>query len=339
MLYLFFSAVVRAMEVREATEEDIPEIVDLLKKSLGEGLMPKSEQYWRWKHLENPFGPSPVLLCREGHTLTGIRAFMQWRWSVQGRLFHAVRAVDTATHPEYQGKGIFKRLTLSLVDTCTARGDHFVFNTPNAQSKPGYLKMGWINAGKLPICVQVNRPLRMMMNLIHQSESSASVNSDLSYFLRHGGLNDLISESKTKGHAMTTDISVQYLNWRYINVPVASYLAIGDEDNGGLTGLIIGRIKSTRFGREFRITDVFFKGKTPTKMLLKKFHEWKRKCGVDYCTLSGTIDGLARDIFGSLSLTVPAGPHVTIRSLAMEDLRSLKDFTDWSPSLGDLELF
>ena len=127
------------MEVREATEEDIPAIVNLLKQSLGESLMPKSEKYWRWKHLENPFGKSPVLLCWEGKTLIGVRAFLRWEWALQGKVIRAVRAVDTATHPDYQGKGIFKKLTLSLVDTCTKAGDKFVFNTPNKQSKPGYL--------------------------------------------------------------------------------------------------------------------------------------------------------------------------------------------------------
>src|SRR5688500_12323348 len=117
------------MEIREATEADIPAIVALLKISLGENLMPKSDRYWRWKHLENPFGPSPVLLCWEGGNLIGVRAFMRWRWMWEQKNYHAVRAVDTATHPGHQGKGIFKRLTLSLVERCRHE-DHFVFNTP-----------------------------------------------------------------------------------------------------------------------------------------------------------------------------------------------------------------
>src|SRR5688572_13844447 len=100
------------MQIREATELDIPIIVDLLKLSLGESLMPKSEAYWRWKHVENPFGASPVLLCFEDDMLIGVRAFMRWQWFHNGKIQTAVRAVDTATHPAHQGKGIFKKLTL-----------------------------------------------------------------------------------------------------------------------------------------------------------------------------------------------------------------------------------
>ena len=97
------------MEIREATESDIPDIVALLKKSLGESLMPKTEAYWRWKHLINPFGTSPVLLCWENDKLVGVRAFMRWEWHKGEQVYHALRAVDTATHPEYQGRGLFKK--------------------------------------------------------------------------------------------------------------------------------------------------------------------------------------------------------------------------------------
>jgi hypothetical protein len=40
-------------------------MIGLLKKSLGEGLIPKSEALWNWKHEQNPFGASFVLLAEE----------------------------------------------------------------------------------------------------------------------------------------------------------------------------------------------------------------------------------------------------------------------------------
>src|SRR5688572_3667570 len=139
------------MLIREATEADIPAIVELLKISLGESLMPKSEAFWKWKHIDNPFGKSPVLVAEENGQLIGVRAFMQWEWQYQNKIYKAVRAVDTATHPQHQGKGIFKKLTLELVEQCKAKGVDFIFNTPNKSSKPGYLSMGWMSNGKLKI--------------------------------------------------------------------------------------------------------------------------------------------------------------------------------------------
>src|SRR5688572_14122292 len=182
------------MEIREAEESDIPEIVSLLKLSLGESLMPKSERYWRWKHLENPFGPSPVLLCREGKELIGVRAFMRWEWVHAGHIYKAVRAVDTATHPKHQGKGIFRKLTLSLVDRCKERGDHFVFNTPNQQSKPGYLKMGWEEVARVPVQISINRPLSMMKRLIFRTIGGENASPELGNYLANVNLDELVKD-------------------------------------------------------------------------------------------------------------------------------------------------
>ncbi len=152
------------MTIRIATEQDTEAIVALLKLSLGDVSTIKSATYWRWKHIENPFGKSHVLIAEEDGIIVGIRAFMQWRWSNGSREFTALRAVDTATHPDYQGKGIFKKLTMELIDRRRAAGDDFIFNTPNDQSRPGYLKMGWQVVGRLPVALSIRRPVRMIVN-------------------------------------------------------------------------------------------------------------------------------------------------------------------------------
>ncbi|HEY5750359.1 MAG TPA: GNAT family N-acetyltransferase [Chryseolinea sp.] len=328
------------MDIREATAQDIPEIVALLKQSLGESLMPKSEHYWRWKHLENPFGPSPVLLCRENDTLIGVRAFMRWRWKQGGQLFHAVRAVDTATHPGHQGKGIFKKLTLNLVDLCKKNGDHFVFNTPNSQSKPGYLKMGWEEAGKLPIAFSVQHPFRMAWNLATRKVPQAPLKSDgiLSRYLSHPGLHQLL-ERNLQDEAIVTDISPAYLAWRYQHVPVVDYVAVGEENGNALTGLILGRIKPTKLGNELRITDCFLDQASQGNQLIENLMDARKKWNVDYTTLSGTPTKAARKLFSTRMMKMPVGPVVTIRSLQMDDKSKLQKFYSWSPSLGDLELF
>ncbi len=139
------------MQIREATENDIPGILNVLKASLGESSSKKTEEVWRYKHIENPFGKSLVLIAAENEEIIGVRAFMRWQWQKEDKVYSAFRAVDTATHPSHQGKGIFKKLTLKALEIGKERGDHFVFNTPNTQSKPGYIKMGWKEVDKLKI--------------------------------------------------------------------------------------------------------------------------------------------------------------------------------------------
>jgi GNAT superfamily N-acetyltransferase len=328
------------MQIVSAEEKDIPEIVSLLKSSLGESLMPKSEAYWRWKHIQNPFGPSPVLIARENDMLVGVRAFMRWQWRWKGEILNAVRAVDTATHPDYQGKGIFKKLTLALVDKCKERGDHFVFNTPNSSSKPGYLKMGWQETGKLPITFCLCKPIGMAMSLAGRSSKLEAHNAEsLKYFLGHAGLQNLISDHLTQStNNIATNYSMQYLRWRYLDVTVADYEACGYEESGSLKALMFFRLKESRAGNELRITDLFIRDKNDAKFLWKELVRRMNHHHANYVTLSGRSD--VRGFFlNKLSLKFSLGPSVTVRDLAMDIFPTVNHFNNWTPSLGDLELF
>jgi hypothetical protein len=246
--------------------------------------------------------------------------------------------VDTATHTEHQGKGIFKKLTLALVEFCKERQDHFVFNTPNEQSKPGYLKMGWEEAGRLPISLTVLRPFRLIRNLFDQTDASNLENGSINYYLNHPGLDALLSTHLSNNVKITTNISKEYLKWRYLNVPVASYVAFGEEIGDELTGLIFGRVKKTRFGNEFRVTDLFSSSHYSGRSWLSKIKKNQQSWDVDYCTTIGIAES-KNYLSSPLTLRVPIGPVVTVRSLGLQDLSALKNFNQWSPSLGDLELF
>ena len=146
------------MIIREADHTDIPKILNVLKASLGETSSKKTEEVWRFKHIDNPFGESLVLVAEENNYIVGVRAFMRWKWQRGDQVYSAFRAVDTATHPDHQGKGIFKKLTLRALEIGKERGVHFVFNTPNTQSKPGYLKMGWEVVDRLRTCLLYTSP-------------------------------------------------------------------------------------------------------------------------------------------------------------------------------------
>ncbi|MEO8425105.1 MAG: GNAT family N-acetyltransferase, partial [Actinomycetota bacterium] len=151
-----------AIDIRAYRDQDEPAVLSLLGASLGggpAGVRPPA--FFRWKHLENPFGRSFMWVAEADDQIVGLRAFMRWEFTAGDRRYLAVRAVDTATHPAHQGQGIFSRLTLEALDALRDQAD-FVFNTPNERSRPGYLKMGWQVVGKVPIRVRVRRPIRFV---------------------------------------------------------------------------------------------------------------------------------------------------------------------------------
>lgn len=328
------------MEFRSAEECDIPEIISLLRLGLGESLIPKTERYWRWKHLANPFGNSSVLLAVDGNRIIGVRTFMRWQWKSGEEVFNAVRGVDTVIHPDYQGNGIFGKLTLALVNECRQQGSHLLYSTPNGRSKRGYLKLGWEATDNLPVNVRITKPFSMAVNLLYKNKNQATTGNDGSvhHYLNNPGLARLITlNDALQPSRIITAHTIQTLRWRYADVPVAQYFAAGSEEDG-LKALFFYRIKNTRAGKELRITDVFLdslpRGEDLKIILKRKIREHR----VDYIT-SGSF-GAVNIISGVLSVSKKAiGPVVNVRNIMMPDMNRFAKFAGWSPSFGDLELF
>ncbi|GAA5026525.1 hypothetical protein GCM10011506_12190 [Marivirga lumbricoides] len=315
------------MNIRKATHSDIPQIIQLLKNSLGESLMPKSEAYWQWKHINNPFGASPVWVAEEEGQLIGVRAFMQWSWEKEGMVLNAIRAVDTATDPSHQGKGIFKKLTLGLLEQCEAEGIDLVFNTPNSQSKPGYLKMGWQEAGKLPIKISFKRPFHILKAKIKGGKETQFLKvKNANQFDLKTALDNYTFDFEPKNHWQTA-YDLKYLHWRYAEIPIIPYYAHYNKE-----ACCIFRLKAGALGIELRVCDTFGQQSAIEKLLQ---HVYKN-CTFDYMSITG-FSSIC--LPGLVKRKMNIGPDVTIRPLAKREVEEFQQFKNWHPALGDLEVF
>lgn len=322
----------QVLSIEKMGKDEAREVVELLKISLGENLILKSVDYWNWKHLYNPFGGSVVLLAKEADRITGVRAFMRWKWQYQYASVPSVRAVDTATHPDHQGKGIFSALTMEAVKNCIESGDSFVFNTPNKKSRPGYLKMGWETAGKLPLSVKagVLKPVFYDDDICEEVYKHFS--ADVS--VKSLGANWQLHDNLPVYH---TPLNTEYLQWRYVDCPVARYGAIVDK---GCFGIFF-RIKKIREFCELRICDIWIQEPFVTaKLFIAAFKEIIKAVKPLLITMGPSVH-LPGEIERQLKflITINAGPVTTVRKLAMKELSDLVGFKNWSPSLGSLELF
>src|SRR5690606_25693858 len=128
--------------------DDEGAVLGLIEAALGRRPDPRNAAFFAWKHRENAFGASPAWVAVDGDRVVGFRTLMRWEFDTPEGPVRAVRAVDTATHPDHQGRGIFSALTRRAVEELQNDGVGFVFNTPNDKSRPGYLKMGWREVGR-----------------------------------------------------------------------------------------------------------------------------------------------------------------------------------------------
>ncbi len=313
------------MEIREACENDIPEIVKVLKASLGEDQLELSEKVWRYKHIDNPFGKSIVLVAVENKTIIGVRAFMRWKWQQGEKQFSALRAVDTATHPEHQGKGIFKKLTLMAVDLAKTNNDHFIFNTPNEQSRPGYLKMGWEQVGKVYVGLKPSLSFLSFQKTpgIYRVQKTFSKSQMKELCLKWN--KNLAAKS-----GLFTPKSAEMLRWRYEENPLQYYEVVA-----GIGYYLAAYVKKRGKLKEFRIAECIYDGDILDKKALNKIvNKLVAKFGCHLISFSPNLIGLSgkKGNFGPL-LTFNA------LNLKSEEKEHLSRICDWNNSLGDLELF
>jgi GNAT superfamily N-acetyltransferase len=243
-----------------------PQIVELLNVSLQRKLVGERDAaYWDWKHEQNPFGTSLLLLAECDDKLVGLRAFMRWRLQVQGRTIHAAKPVDSVTHPDYQRRGIFTRLTQQACELSRREGIQFLFNTPNDNSKPGYLKLGWQQVDALPLYVKPLRPLSTGWRLAGWKCGRKRIPEQQEFFREEPimaasmfGDAKAISQiiASLNDNRLGTARSADFLRWRYCQHPHICYYVECVEGNSGLDGMLVYRTNFRQGLREIMIDDI-----------------------------------------------------------------------------------
>ncbi|MCA6073417.1 GNAT family N-acetyltransferase [Fulvivirga sedimenti] len=330
------------MEFRPANPADLEGIIACLKRSLGETSSPKTLSYWNWKHVDNPFGPSPVLIAEDNGKIIGVRAFMRWSWRWSGKKYNALRAVDTATDPDYQGKGIFKKLTMQLLEKCAQEGDHFIFNTPNTQSRPGYLKMGWVEVGKLPVRIRIASLIKMVRAYITGKVNSPDVDPVLPIYHLPTALKNF--DDSMARYPRPTGINTiknkKYLKWRYVDCPIQHYYGYLDGYDQEQM-LMIFYPKVQKYGVELRICEV----QSNSPLALHKLKRAMRIIGQTfkpaYWSVANAGDGILTQAIkeAGFGKARRIGPVLTVRYLQDNLPVDLKEIDPWDATLGDLELF
>ncbi|GIV76564.1 MAG: hypothetical protein KatS3mg050_0958 [Litorilinea sp.] len=255
-----------AYTVQPYTPDAALAVLELARTALGQTpATPMTADFWRWKHEVNPFGPSYGLVAWDGPDATpiGVRLFLRWMWQTpDGSRLPAVRAVDTATHPAHRRRGIFSRLTRQALEELARDGVALVFNTPNGQSLPGYLKLGWRLVAHWPLYLRPLRPGRMLARRLRPYRGTPAAFD--AYFgpgilpweafrARFGAeLPALLAtwEQARPRRGLRTPRTLAYLDWRYgghPHVPYGVVPLVGEGRPEALLGFAVLR-PNVRFG-------------------------------------------------------------------------------------------
>lgn len=316
------------LSVRPYVDSDQGPVLELMQASLGWRPEDPNRAFFLWKHRENAYGRSPGWVAvADGHVV-GFRTFLRWEFERGGDVVRAVRAVDTATHPDHQGRGIFRRLTLQALDDLQREGVDFVFNTPNEQSRPGYLKMGWRPVGRLPVAFRPRSlgtlpalvRARAAADLWSQPTAAGEPAVDV---LTEPGVAELL-RSQPPVHGLRTRRTPASMRWRYGFGPLHYRVLLAGrtvED-----GVVVFRLRRRGAATEAAVADVLLPPGRSARGLVARV---LRAAKADYAV------ALRPAPAGMLALPSP-GPLLVWRAVGAQDMPALPL---WHLTLGDVELF
>ncbi|HEX6194648.1 MAG TPA: GNAT family N-acetyltransferase [Jiangellaceae bacterium] len=318
--------------IRRMGPSDEPAVLALIEAALGRQPDPRNAGFFAWKHAENAYGPSPSWVALDGERVVGLRTLMRWEFETPTGSARAVRAVDTATHPECQGRGIFSALTRQALAELREEGIDFVFNTPNDKSRPGYLKLGWQEVGKLPAGLLPSGLTSLPRIAAARTAAgmwSTPVEAGLPVPEALADDDEVwtLLKSLPAGSGIRTRRTPEYLRWRYGFEPLAYRALLAGTSPGD--GLLLVRVRPRGRATELVVADVLLPEATP-RAVRRLIRTALRATGADYAL------GLRTTPSNGLLPLPGQGPILTWREVTSDAMPALPE---WKLSLGDIELF
>ncbi|MEA2754284.1 MAG: hypothetical protein QOJ54_573 [Aliidongia sp.] len=142
-----------------ATERHLAAIRDLFCLTHG---YRRPQAFDRWKLFSTDFGRCPSIVAMQGDRCVGLYTVLPTPLILDGVRVSGAQSVDTMTHPDFRGRGMF----LSLARSCyeeAASDIALMYGLPNQNSYPGFIKhLGWTHLDDITRWV---RPLAVPQRL------------------------------------------------------------------------------------------------------------------------------------------------------------------------------
>ena len=239
---------------------------------------------WYWKFRDNPLldGVLISLALNEDGSVAGMYPLLVMEYKVGDRVSLAVQSSESSMHPDQRGNWIIVHLKEHIRAECVRRGAKFGFGFPT----PTHAKIGlrymkyrllgefpvlgtWIH-GSTPVAVPGCAPLlrrlaafagtlraRVRFTFWARAGRSGPGAPEIVEVERFGEEFDRLWARVSREHAVIAHRSSRYLNWRYVENPMARFIRLAARREGELVGYLVCTAVDEGDGKNGIIFDCF----------------------------------------------------------------------------------
>lgn len=199
---------------------------------------PLAERLFRWRHVENPFVDAPTgIVALDRGEVVGFRGYFAHAYAADdGEAFVVLHPCDTVVDAAHRNRGLSVAMGRLAADFDPARYRLQMSLTSSSQSRPGYLKLGF-----LPLASRVTWMRKGLNPLVWLADAwsrrpAKPGRSDAPARLRQGRFGDVLVSDAPRPAEMAAIIAAEpkdgaalrlvqdeaFFGWRYRN-PVQRY--------------------------------------------------------------------------------------------------------------------
>ena len=217
--------------------------------------VPMDEQEVVWRYFDNPNGDILACIAVDKGKLVANYSASPIHLIQDGRIIKVALSLNTMTHPDYSGQGLFVKLASRVYRRMYETGYQMIMGFPNNNSNRTFVKtLGWHDIQTVPT-LQLN--LAEVKKREH--ENVGSVRQDNAFVLDYSARNEV-----RPGVAVYK--SRDYLKWRYQMHPAFTYYNFVICSGTKVTSHIILKL----FRDRVNIVESFFANEDEMKCLLNK---------------------------------------------------------------------
>lgn len=239
--------------IERITNFNFEELIELTKTYYTSGDI-IDPNYLKWQYIDNPAGQAFLFVARQisSNAIAGQYLVIPIRYMINGKVILGSLSLNTLTHPEHQGKGLFTKLASETYDYCSEQEVKFTIGFPNPNSFPGFIrKLHFTHLGDPSLSIKFLRPFSSFFKVLKKTKVKhggqlpfESIQSnDIQQFdllnNQNSEIYDTFWQTVQSQYSISTNKDFAFMQWRYAKIPTRNYKVFAYVSGKTILGLIV----------------------------------------------------------------------------------------------------